>query len=372
MRKTYYLLLLLILVLFIHIFCDEKDLLINNQFLTNKIKSDSGQLTRKELLLLINQPKLSVMLDLGAGLKNEYYQTVAMKNETIPLFRYLDLILDKTDLFYHTDNNALFIGSEWSWLTKEEIYQKEYDITGLYNLKEELRTLIENTLAPFDVVKCKYEINFLNSKQCAITTNKYIHYYLKQFFENLKKPISDFSDNSPQLIFPAEIAFKNKPLNTLPCTLSAEEWLILIGQLNSENVIFNNDLINIKLKSTQIKVEKDKEPTDLIFKQIITQTNEKIYYQKNRGIFFNQNTMLKMVPIQGVQFRVYNIKQFTNKLNGAFVCQNIKDEIKKDMWIYPENQVIYYKHLEAIIVIAPPHCFPDIDNFFLNLKQSAK
>lgn len=372
MNKNCFLILLLILVCFIPIFGDEKDLILNNQFLTNKIKSDAGQLTRKELLLLINQPKLSVMLDLSAGLKNEYYQTVTTTNETMPLYRYLDLILNKTDLFYHTDNNSLFIGSEWSWLTKEEIYQKEYDITGIYNLKEELRTLIENTLNPFDVVKCKYEINFLNSKQCAITTNKYIHYYLKQFFENLRKPISDFSDSSPQLIYPAEFAFKNKPLNTLPCSLSAEEWLILIGQLNAENVQFNNDLINIKLKSKQIKLEKENESTDLILKQIISQTNEKIYYQKNRGIFFNQNAMLKQAPIQGIQFRVYNIKQFTNKLNGAFICQNIKDEIKKDIWIYPENQVIYYKHLEAIIVIAPPLCFPDIDYFFLNLKKSSK
>lgn len=370
--KSFLLTCLLFIFLFKTFLGGEKDLIQNSHILTASIKSEAVSLSRKDLLLRIKQPKLSVLLDLKAGQLNDFYQLIPTISENLPLYNYLDKILKDSGLYYHTEGNTLFIGSEWSWLTKEEIYQNEYDITNIYNEKEELKSLITNMLTPFDIVKCRYEINFINSKQCAIIGNKFIHFYLNKFFTKVRKPIIDYSDISNQLIFPAEFYFKKKTLNVLPSTLSAEEWLILIGQLNSENVLFNNEHIRENLKKKSIKIEKENEQISVLLNLIKTQTNENILYQKDSGIFFNPDNMLKMVPIQRVQFRIYNIKQFTDKLNGSFICQNIKDEIKKDIWIYPENQIIYYKHLEEIIVIAPPQIFPEIDTFFHQLKQKYK
>lgn len=357
------------LFLVLTVISGEKDLIQNFKLLTSNFKNEAESLSRKDLLLKIKQPNLSILIDLKAGQQEDYYKVLTIQPEEGPLYQFLDNVLKNSNLFYHIDNNSLIIGSEWYWLTKENIYQNEYDISGIYNKKDELKALISKVLEPFDIVKCKYEINFINSRQCAITGNKYIHFYLKQFFNAIRNPIYDFDDASNQLISSAELYFNNKLLKTIPATLSAEEWLKLVGQLNSEAVIFNNEITRKNLKSKLIKVDKEDENIGVLLSKIKLETKENIYYQKGRGIFFNQDNMIKLTPIQKVKFRIYNVKQFTGKLNGNFICQNIKDEIQKEIWVYPENQVIYHQHLEQIIVIAPPLCFAEIDLFFYQLKK---
>ena len=348
---------------------DENNLIQNENLLAAKIKSAKNNLTPKEILLQLKQPKLAVLIDLKAGQKDDYSKPISLPNEEMPLYQYLDLVLKDTDLFYHIEKDSLIIGSEWLWLTKEDVYQNEYDISDLYNEKEEFKTLIASLLRPFDIVKCHYEINLIGSNKCTIRGNKYIHYYLRQFFLNLRKPIFDYSETSPTLIFTAESYFKNKGLNANHATLSGEEWLILIGQLNQVPIQFNNEKINKDLKSNLIKIEKENETINSLIEKIKLQIKENIYYQKSRGVFFQENLMIKRTPIQKIKFRIYNIKQFSDKVNGTYICQNIKDEIKKEVWVFPENQIIYYKHLEAIIVICPTEYFYQIDNFFYNLKN---
>jgi hypothetical protein len=360
---------LFFLLSLISIDCQDKPLAPNFNSLKITYLSDFAFCPRKEALTNLKLTNLSLLIDLKAGFKEDFTSVIKINQEKNLLYQHLDSILKDSNLYYHIDNKTLFISSEWYWLTIEEPYQVEYDVTNLYNEKKDLKEILTQLLFPFEMIKCKFEINFINSKQVAIIGNQYIHNYIKSILTNLRKPTQDYSQKSPQLIFPAEIYFKDQPLKISPASLSGKEWLLIIGQLNNIKVNFNNTYLNNILSETLFKIENENATTSELLKKITEQLKIKIHFQNDYGIFFDPDNMLKLAPIQKVQCKVYNVKHLTTKLNGTFICQNIKDELKKEVWVFPENQIIYHKHLEAIIVVCPPHLFPEIDAFFLKLSQ---
>lgn len=353
-------------------FGQEKALSPNFNNLKTTYLSDFGFVTRKEALTNLKLTHFSLLLDLKAGFKEDFSSTIKINQEKNLFYQHLDSILKGSNLFYHLDNKTLFISSEWHWLIIEDSIQSEYDVTNLYNERKEFKEVISQLLLPFEMVKCKFEINFVNSKQVAIVGNQYIQYYVNTIITNLKRPIHDFSEKSSQLIFPADTYFADQPLKISPATLSAKEWLLLIGQLNNIKINFNNTYLNNLLSETILKIEIENATTSELLKKIMDQLKIKIHFQKDIGVFFDPDNMLKLAPIQKVQCKVYNVKHLTTKLNGAFICQNIKDEIKKELWVYPENQIVYHKHLEAIIVICPPLLFPEIDAYLLKVTNKHK
>lgn len=350
----------------------EKQLTPNFNSLKTTHLSEFGFVSRKDALTNLKPTSLSLMVDLRAGFKEDYSTLIKINQEKILFYQHLDYILKDTNLFYHLDNKTLFISSEWHWLTIEDSYLVEYDVTNLYNDNNSLKELLFQLLLPFEMVKCKFEVKFTNSKQFAIIGNQYIHFYIRSIITNLKKPVRDYSEKSLQLIFSAETYFEDKPLKISAGTLSAKEWLVLVGQLNNIKINFNNIHIANLLNETTIKIENEFETTCGLLKKITDQLKIKIHFQNEIGIFFDPDNMVKLSPIQKVQCKVYNIKHLTKKLNGSFICQNIKDEIKKEIWVYPENQIVYYKHLEAIIIICPPIVFPEIDDYFFQLSKKTK